>query len=101
MNDLRDALEGRGGMSNVALSQGRAPSVVSIGATHSGASGESAVSPSVWSASRPRTRLFSGNGSNNDVKNVLDKLGIGGANKGAGGIKAKAPASPGQSPTAR
>lgn len=72
-------------MSNVALSQGRAPSVVSIGATHSGASGESAVPPSVWSASRPRTRLLNGE-SPKEVKNVLDKLGIG-AQKGSGALK--------------
>ncbi|KAL5530378.1 EFR3 [Sanghuangporus sanghuang] len=76
VNDLRDALEGRGAMSNIALSQGRAPSVASIGATHSGASGESATSPSIWSATRPRPRLLSGE-SRKDVKNVLDKLGIG------------------------
>ncbi|OCB87558.1 hypothetical protein A7U60_g5464 [Sanghuangporus baumii] len=76
VNDLRDALEGRGAMSNIALSQGRAPSVASIGATHSGASGESATSPSIWSATRPRPRLLIGE-SRKDVKNVLDKLGIG------------------------
>ncbi|EJD01400.1 uncharacterized protein FOMMEDRAFT_30102 [Fomitiporia mediterranea MF3/22] len=90
VSDLRDALEGRGGVSNVALSQGRAPSVVSIGATQSGASGESAVSPSVWSASRPRSRMLSGE-SPKDVKNVLDKLGIG-AQKNSGPLKV--PSSP-------
>lgn len=76
VSDLREVLEGRSGMSNIALSQGRAPSIASLGATHSGASGESAACPSVWSASRPRQRLLSGE-SRRDVKDVLDKLGIG------------------------
>ena len=76
VNDLREALEGRGGISSLALSQERTPSVISMGATHSGASRESSILPSPLSVSRPRSRVLSG-GSPAAVKDVLDRLGIG------------------------
>lgn len=76
VNDLREALEGRGGISNLALSQERTPSVISMGATHSGASGDSSILPSPLSVNRPRPRVLSGENPN-AVKDVLDRLGIG------------------------
>ncbi|KAI5123425.1 hypothetical protein M0805_006130 [Coniferiporia weirii] len=77
VNDLREVLEGRSGTSNLALSQGRAPSVASLGVTHSGASGESAIGyPGVMGAHRPKMRMLDGENPR-EVRDVLDKLGIG------------------------
>lgn len=85
MSDLRDALEGRSGMSNLALSQHNAPSVSSFGqATLSAGSGESAVNlPGMARANR---RVLNGQ-STKEVRDVLDKLGIG-ARNGASLFKA-------------
>lgn len=81
VNDLRDALEGRAGSSSVALGQGRAPSIASLGATVSGASGESAGGYlNMLAVPKAKPRVL--NGENPvEVKEVLDKLGIGARNK--------------------
>lgn len=81
VNDLRDALEGRAGASSVAIGQGRAPSIASLGATISGASGEShAGYPALLAVPKAKTRVLIGENPG-EVKEVLDKLGIGGHNK--------------------
>ena len=87
VSDLRDVLQGRGGASSVALSQ-RPASLSSFGdATHSAASGDSAVNvPGLF---RPKSRTNRGlsNENTRDVRDVLDKLGIG-AKTGANLLKA-------------
>lgn len=83
VNELRDALEGRGGMSSVALGQGKAPSVASVGApTYRTVSGESQGVASISNVSRfSKTRTRALNGENpKEVRDVLDKLGIGSKN---------------------
>lgn len=81
VSDLRDALEGRAGTSNIALSQDKAPSVSSVsGVTYSAGSGEStATSPSTMRVNRPKLRGVDGENPS-EVRDVLDKLGIGAKN---------------------
>ncbi len=78
VSDLRDALEGRGGMSNAALVTS-APSISSFDhGDPSAVSGESRSTRGGWSA-QGRKRPLTGD-SSADVRGVLDKLGIGAQN---------------------
>ena len=85
VNDLRDALQGRSGASTLALNH-KPASISSFGdATHS-ASGDSAVNVPGLFRPKSRTRALNGE-SSKDVRDVLDKLGIG-ARNGANLLKA-------------
>ena len=80
VNDLREALEGRRSLSNLALSQARAPSVSSFGAaTYSAGSGEESNISRIFRPERPKRRLLDGE-SPREVRDMLDKLGIGAKN---------------------
>jgi hypothetical protein len=89
VSDLRDALHGRSNASNLALNQ-KPASISSYGdaATHSAASGDSHGMANVPGLFRPksRSRVTNGDGPK-DVRDVLDKLGIG-AKNGANLLKA-------------
>lgn len=95
VTDLREALEGRSSMSNPNLSN-RAPSFSTLEHTSTLAHGDASIINKLTPVrSRPQQR--SKLGSPSDVRDVLNKLGIGKQN---GGINLK-PSFPSQKPDTR
>lgn len=76
VNDLREALEGRGSMSNPALA--KAPSIISTLDRASSIVGSDVIGPrSSPAASRSRSKRSNHMGTGGEVRDVLNKLGIG------------------------
>lgn len=75
VNDLREALEGRGGMSNLAVN--KPSSIYSFeNGDHSGASGDSRYSFGVAARAKKKKNVINSD-SPSDVRDALSKLGIG------------------------
>lgn len=85
VTDLREALEGRRSLSNPNLAANRAPSLSTLEHTSVGAHGES---PLRQVRSRPQQRKI---GSPNEVRDVLNKLGIGKQNGNGNMLKSSFP----------